>query len=121
MSALGFGGAIATYYGLGPTPSLLAGVGAGLVVGLVVGKLTGSLMRMPTDATPTVGDMAGQRGTVISTIPADGFGEVSLILGGQPLKVAGRTNDGAGLASGTTVIVVTPISPTSVIATKEQP
>jgi hypothetical protein len=131
LSAFGFGGAIASYAGLGSVPSLLVGVGAGLGLGLVVGKLTGALLRMPTDATPSASDMTGLHGTVISSIPVDGFGEVSLLLGGQPVKVAGRTGDATALSAGTQVTVVTPISPTSVIvtattptptvATKEQP
>lgn len=116
LAAFGFGGWLLLE---GETPPLLAGGGA-LVAGIVVGGLTlvmvRGLMNMPTDPTPRTSDLVGSLGTVVTRIPADGFGEVAIRAAGQRLKLNARAD--APLSSGTTVVVVDVMSPTSVVVTE---
>lgn len=117
LTAFGAGGAIA----VGSGASTFVGVGVGLAAGATIGGITGvatkSLMRMPTDATPRAADLNGCTGTVVSTIPEDGYGEVSVMLGGQPVKLSARTTGPHTLTVGTAVVVSSVLSPTSVTVT----
>jgi membrane protein implicated in regulation of membrane protease activity len=112
LTAFGFGGAVAVYAGLAPAAAVAAGLVAGVAVGGLAGVSAKSLMQMSTDATPTAADLAGLRGTVVSPVPADGFGEVSVSLGGQPVKLSARS--AVPLRAGEPVRVVSALSPTSV-------
>ncbi|MCP3820325.1 hypothetical protein NLX86_20150 [Streptomyces sp. A3M-1-3] len=92
VSMLGFGGAIV----LGTTD---LGAGAATVVGVLVGiaaallgwKLSRALMRDLTAATPHQDDLIGTAGSVVTAIPAGGYGEVLLRLAGQPVKFAAKS------------------------------
>lgn len=100
-----------------PLPIATAGgVGGGLVLGGATLFLVRSLMNMPTDATPRTADLVGSIGTVVTRIPADGLGEISVISAGQRMKLYARSD--APVASGSTVIVVDVTSPTSVVVTE---
>jgi hypothetical protein len=112
LGAFGFAGALAQYYGLGPTASIAVGTLAGGVIGAGAGAAAKSLMRMPTDATPSAGDYVGRDGVVITAVPSGGVGEVSVSLGGQPVKVSARAADELALPVGTKVVVVMSLSPT---------
>jgi membrane protein implicated in regulation of membrane protease activity len=108
-----FGGAAALF-----TPSLGTGLAGavGLVAGVLVGAGTGwftrQLARGTTDTTPNAASLTGSRGTVITPVPSDGYGEVALVVAGHPTKVNARSFE--PLAAGTRVTVVSVLSPTSV-------
>jgi membrane protein implicated in regulation of membrane protease activity len=72
---------------------------------------------MPTDATPTAEDLVGKRGVVVTPVPAGGFGEVRIRVGGQPMKLYARASKPISL--GVAVLVTAALSETSVIVTEE--
>ncbi|WP_372345317.1 hypothetical protein [Streptomyces sp. KL116D] len=113
LSMLGFGGAIVLgTTGLGAAPATLVGAGAGVATGWLTWKATRALMRDDTAGTPRGDDLVGTAGTVVTAVPADGYGEVLLQLAGQPAKFAARSQ--AAVARGTEVWVTGLLSATSV-------
>ncbi|MYX49943.1 hypothetical protein [Streptomyces sp. SID8385] len=113
VSMLGFGGAIVLgTTGLGVAGATVVGVLAGVVTGWVVLKLSKALMRDQTDATPRSADLVGTAGSVVTAIPASGYGEVLVYLGGQPLKLSAKST--APLTRGTEIWVEASLSSTSV-------
>ena len=115
IGAFGFAGAaVAAATG---SDGLLVPVAAGAVAAVPTAWLATRLarfaMNMRTDATPTQSDMVGTTGVVVTPIIGNGYGEVRISLGGQPLKVSARADK--PLALGTRVFVVEATSPTSVI------
>jgi membrane protein implicated in regulation of membrane protease activity len=69
--------------------------------------------RMRTDATPTRADLIGRLGVVVTPIPPDGYGEVRISLGGQPVKLNARSDKPVPL--GARVFVIQAASETSVV------
>ncbi|MGW6563933.1 hypothetical protein [Streptomyces sp. NPDC054975] len=113
VSALGFTGAIVL--GIAGTGAGVA-TGAGVVAGVVVGRLTWKfsrvLMRDGAAPAPRGEDLTGSSGSVVTAIPADGYGEVLLYLGGQPVKYAAKAS--GPVPRGAEVWVSSVLSPTSV-------
>lgn len=114
LTALGFGGALAMSAGLSTGGATVAGIAAGGAMGALAGFVTRSAMNMRTDATPTTGALEGLEGVVITAIPVDGSGEITVRMGGQPVKLAARCPQ-APVASGTAVVVDRALSPTLVV------
>ena len=113
LASFGFGAAlIAGNSDWSTGASAVGGLGIGAVIGAIVGAVTRTLMHMPTDATPRAADLVGVRGTVVTRIPADGMGEITLVQTGQLMKLAARA-DGT-LSEGTSVVVTAVLSSTSV-------
>lgn len=113
VSMLGFGGAIV----LGTTPlgavgAALVGVLAGIATAWLVWKFSRLLMWDPTAAAPRGDDLVGTTGSVVTAIPADGYGEVLLQMAGQPLKLAAKS--ARAIERGTEVWVEAALSTTSV-------
>src|SRR5690606_38858697 len=94
--------------GVGAALGALAGLGSGVVVGGIAGLLTRSLMAMPTDATMRSADLVGTPATVVTRIPAEGLGEVTLTHLGQYLKLSARASE--AIPAGTPVTVSAVIS-----------
>ena len=69
--------------------------------------------RMRTDATPTRSDLVGRLGVVVTTIPAEGYGEVRITIGGQPVKLNARSDK--PVAMGARIFVVEAPTDTSVV------
>ena len=115
IGAFGFGGAIAAELVPGHNALLASGVGllAAVPTAWGAGRLMNAAINMSTDATLTSGDLVGAMGVVISPVPANGFGEVRLTIGGQPMKFNARSAE--PLALGTYVFVIEVPSPTSVL------
>lgn len=114
VSALGFGGAIVLgTTGLGAGPAAVAGVLAGAGTGWVTWKFSRALMRDQSAATPQGDDLVGTAGSVVTAIPADGYGEVLLRLAGQPVKYAAKC--AVPVDRGCEVWVEAPLSATSVV------
>ncbi|MEV2257923.1 NfeD family protein [Streptomyces anulatus] len=113
ISMLGFGGAIVLgSTGAGTFLATVVGVTAGLVAALLTWKLSKALMRDQTTATPRGSDLIGTSGSVVTAIPAEGYGEVLLRLGGQPVKYAAKS--ATPVARGTEIWVEEALSTTSV-------
>jgi membrane protein implicated in regulation of membrane protease activity len=118
LGGFGFSAAImsATLGAATPLP-LLAATATGAAVAMPAGwlalRLARAASRMATDATPTRDDLLGLIGTVVTPIPAQGYGEVRVTLGGQPVKLnAGADID---IPRGAEVFVITAPSETSVL------
>ncbi|MER6599309.1 NfeD family protein [Streptomyces parvus] len=113
ISMLGFGGAIVLgSTGAGTFVATVVGVAAGLVAGWLTWKLSKALMRDQTHATPRDSDLVGTSGSVVTAIPAEGYGEVLLRLGDQPVKYAAKS--AAPVPRGTEIWVEAALSTTSV-------
>ncbi|GAA2998943.1 hypothetical protein JCM13580A_34320 [Streptomyces drozdowiczii] len=113
LSMLGFGGAIVLgTTGAGTLAATVAGVAAGLVAAVLTWRFSRALMRDQTDATPRNEDLVGTSGSVVTAIPADGYGEVLLRLGGQLVKLSARS--AVPVARGAEIWVEAALSSTSV-------
>ncbi|MEU7018099.1 hypothetical protein [Streptomyces sp. NPDC046385] len=113
VSALGFTGAIVLgTTGLGAVGATGVGAGAGAVVAWGAGRFSRMLMRDAGAAAPKGADLTGSSGSVVTAIPAGGYGEVLLRLAGQPVKYAAKAD--APVARGAEVWVEGVLSPTSV-------
>lgn len=111
FAAFGLAGALVVR----PAGHLVA-VGTGLASGVALGGaalfLTRSLMNMPTDAAVRTADVVGTLGRVLTRIPADGYGEVTVASGGHQRKLAARSHE--PVPAGTTVLIVDRLSETAV-------
>lgn len=119
IGGAGFVGAIpaallAGHLGTAPTTLIAAAIGIAGALPIAWGaiRMSASLVHMRTDRTLTESDVLGATGTVITAIPAVGFGEVRLRLAGQDLKYSARS--GTPLPRGTPIFVIGTPSPTSV-------
>ncbi|MCL8011382.1 NfeD family protein [Streptomyces sp. AS02] len=91
LAMTGFGGAIVTAaVGAGPVVATASGAVCGLGTAWLTFSFSRILMREQTAVTPTGDDLVGTSGRVVTAIPPDGYGEVLLRLGGQPMKFAAR-------------------------------
>ncbi|WP_405557549.1 NfeD family protein [Streptomyces sp. NBC_01171] len=114
LSMTGFGAVIA-HEGLGVAPlgATVTGAVAGAGTAWLTYRLSRLLLRDQTDATPTGNDLIGTSGDVVTAIPAGGFGEILVRLGGQTVKFAARS--AVPVARGSEVWVEAVPSPTSVV------
>ncbi|MEV6309521.1 hypothetical protein AB0M10_13100 [Streptomyces sp. NPDC051840] len=113
LSMLGFGGAIVLgTTGAGTPVAIAAGAGAGLVAAWLTWKLSKALMADQTTPTPRGDDLVGTSGSVVTPIPADGYGEVLLRLAGQTVKFAAKSS--VPVERGAEVWVEATLSTTSV-------
>ncbi len=116
---VGFGGAAAAALlpdGLPDAGRVLLALAAGVVVAVplawAVVRLSRGLRDMPTAETLTRHHLVGTQGVVVSDVPHPGYGEVRLVLAGQSLKFAARSD--SPLRAGTPVYVVEALSETAV-------
>lgn len=114
LAAFGFGAAlIMTGTGIGAVGGALGGLASGMVIGALALFMTRALMHMPTDPTVRSADYVGSTGVVVTRIPEDGLGEVSLTYAGHIEKLAARAAE--PIPAGTTVVVTQVTSSTSVL------
>lgn len=122
LVALGFGGyLLETSTPAGAPLAAAGGFAAGIALGAVALRMSRSLAGMSTDGTPTVSDLVGVQGRVITAIPAGSTGEVMVRLGGQPMKLTAVLSEGSSKAVNgetidreTEIVVVRAMSPTRV-------
>lgn len=112
LAALGFGGALALQLGASQPAAIGAGVAAGAVAGVLAGVVTRSLTNEVDRVTPTSGALVGASATVVSDVPEDGYGTISLVVAGHPTRLNARS--GHALRTGTQVRVSAVLSSTSV-------
>ena len=119
VSALGFAAAIADGLGAPSVVTGVVGVGAGLVFGWFAAWLTKVLKGGGSDETPAPDHAIGRDATVLTPIPADGFGTVRVHVGGHTLQYNARLDpsqtDGTPIEPGTPVHVTGVLSPTAVL------
>ena len=115
IGAFGFGGAI----GLALIDNTAFAVGVGAVVGGLAAwgavALTRSLKRGESAASFRSDSMIGHAGRVITAIPQDGYGEISISAGGHVRKITARS--ALAVESGEEVWVSAILSPTAVEVT----
>lgn len=117
LAAFGFGAALIIYSAdPGPGMSALGGLASGIVVGGVALFMTKSLMNMPTDEPVKSSGLAGRTGTVVTRIPEDGYGEISVTYAGQYMKVSARAAE--PIPAGTRVVVTDVTSASSVVVAR---
>ena len=118
VGALGFGAAIAAELVPGDGAAdvvvgLAVGVAAAVPTAWFAGRLVRAAQNMRTDATPSRAHLIGALGVVVSPVPADGYGEVRLSVGGAPMKFNARS--ATPLKTGTRVFVIDVPTETSVV------
>lgn len=112
LGALGFGGALALSLTGSQAMAWTVGIAAGVVLGLAAGAASRWLHRGDHTGSVRTSDLMERRGRVLSDVPADGYGLVTLSVGGHVTRVNARST--APLAAGTEVVVVEVLSPTAV-------
>ena len=119
VGGVGFGGAAAAALlpdGLPDAGRVLLALAAGLVVAVPLAwaavRLSRGLRDMSTAETLTRARLVGTQGVVVSAVPSPGYGEVRLVVAGQQLKFAARSD--TPLHAGTSVYVVEALSATAV-------
>ncbi|MBD0839599.1 MULTISPECIES: hypothetical protein [unclassified Streptomyces] len=114
VSMLGFAGAIAMgTTGVGAIGATAVGVPAGAATGWLAYRVSRALMSDRSGAAPRGDDLIGAAGSVVTAIPADGYGEILVHLGGQPVKLAAKCP--VAVARGAEVWVAETLSQTSVL------
>ena len=112
LGALGFGGALI----LSLTDSLPFAVLGGVILGVMLGATVGygvlQLRKTQEGGAPQTSSLLDRVGTVISDIPADGYGEIRLTQGGHMQKINARAS--MPIKAGTQVTVTDVLSATAV-------
>lgn len=103
---LGFVGWVAMFAGLSVFAASAIGLAGGIAVGAGAGILTRSLVHSPSPHQITSSDYLGTGATVVTSIPADGYGEVTMTLSGNPLKLAARSKAPIGVGERVVVTAV---------------
>lgn len=112
LGALGFGGAIALD-ATGSTPlAVVIGLVLGVLLGAVAAKASAFLHGTGEDDTVRTSDLLEKIGSVVSAIPEDGFGTVSISVAGHITRLNARSS--VAVPVGTRVSVTRVISPTAV-------
>lgn len=113
LGAFGFAGALV----YDQSDNMGLSIGLGLVAGVVAGAGAGwasyQLKQGGDEANVRTGDLTGSNGTVISDIPAQGYGEVSIVASGHITKLNARAPE--ALAAGTPITITAVLSATSVL------
>lgn len=115
-SAFGFGGAIADGAGAPLPVSIAVGAVSGVVVAWFAWWLTRLVKDGPSDGTVSISDSVGQVAKVVTAIPADGYGVVSVVVGGHRLRL--NASAFQAIEAGSEVNVTGVLSPTAVSVTE---
>jgi hypothetical protein len=114
LASFGFGAALIMFStGAGATVGALGGLGSGLVVGGIAFLMMRALVDMPTDETMNSSDLVGATAIVVTRIPEDGFGEVTVRHSGQLHKLNARA--ASALPAGTQTEVTAVLSSSAVM------
>lgn len=113
VSAFGFGGALAAGLGAPAFVAVPVGLGAGALFAWFAAWLTRLLKGSGGDGTVQLDDTIGRDATVLTGIPAKGFGVVRVSIGGHTLQLNARAE--LELPAGTEAYVTEVLSPTAVV------
>lgn len=120
LASFGFGAALVmASTNANATVAALGGLGSGVVVGGIALAMMRSLMSMPTDATVTTRGLEGTPGVVITPIPADGYGEVTIRHHGEQRKYNARAAE--PLPVGVQIQVTAVLSASAVVVERLDP
>ncbi len=108
LLGLGWGGFVATQWGLTTLPALFVGILLGLALFSIVAVLMRLIYGMKSDGTLKYPDLIGLRGTVYVTIPASGEpgGQVQVAHPGQLVTIPAIQRGDTPLPAQSSVIVV---------------
>lgn len=112
VAATGFGGAAAQAVGAPLVLAVPIGLVAGVVFAWFAYWMTKLIRDGGSDDTVTVDDALGCAGRVVVGVPEDGFGVVSVLVGGHLLRLNARSE--LPLDEGAEVHVTSVLSPTAV-------
>ncbi len=112
LGALGFGGAIALDITGSTSVAVVVGLVLGVLLGAVAAKASAFLHGDGETDTVRTADMVEKIGQVVSAIPEDGFGVVSISVAGHITRLNARSS--GAVPAGTTVSVTATLSPTAV-------
>lgn len=119
VGGVGFGAAAAAALlpdGIPDAGRVLLALAGGFVVAVPLAwatmRLSRGLRDMPTAPNLTRSALEGTQGVVVSAVPSSGYGEVRLLVAGQSVKFAARSD--TPLRTGTPVFVVEALSETAV-------
>lgn len=114
LAAFGFGAALIMFgTGTNATLGALGGLASGAVVGGLALTMMRALIDMPTDETVTTSGLEGVSGVVITRIPDDGYGEVTIRHHGKQHKYNARAL--AALPAGAQIRVTAVLSTSAVM------
>jgi membrane protein implicated in regulation of membrane protease activity len=114
LGAFGFAAAITAELSGSPALPPVVGLAAAFPTAWLAWRLSRAARTMPTDATPRRQDLVGTLGVIVTAVPSGtGYGEVRVLLGGQPVKLYARAEH--PIAAGAHVFVVEAPSDTSVV------
>lgn len=118
IGAFGFGGALALNAGANTLMAVVVGLVLGVAIGLGAGWAGTQLGRGGDAANVRTGDLVGRPATVVTTIPAGGFGTISIVAAGHITSLNARSAD--PVTTGTPVTITAVLSPTSVAVQAQQ-
>lgn len=113
LTTLGFVGALVDSLTDDLLIATLTGLGAGVVVAAGVITLSRALARSANEHVVRTADFTGKTGTVVTSIPDGGFGQVNIVIAGHITRVSARAEE--AVAQGQVVTVLSTLSPTSVL------
>jgi membrane-bound ClpP family serine protease len=120
LASFGFGAALIMFStGVGATAGALGGLASGGVVGGLALLMMRTLVNMPTDETVTTRGLEGSPAIVITTIPDEGYGEVTVRHHGEQRKYNARAAE--PIKAGSQVWVTAVLSTSAVLVDPDPP
>ncbi len=113
-AVLGFTALIAASAGLPLALATAIGAAAGALAAWAVVRATRALRDDDGEGATSREQLVGSTAAVVSDIPRDGYGEVSVVLAGTASKLSARS-DGHAIPRGTEVLVLTVLSDNAVL------
>ena len=119
LAAFGFGGALALRSADLALPLALGlGAAGAVAVGTAAFRLSRAVIGSPAPA-PSGADLYGVYGSLVTPVPARGYGEVAVVVHGTRRKLSARSEQ--PLPAGTPVYVLEVLSETSVLVAPADP
>lgn len=120
LASFGFGAALIMFAtGVSATTGALGGLASGVVVGGLALVMMRTLVNMPTDETVTTRGLEGSPAIVITAIPDQGYGEVTVRHHGEQRKYNARAPE--AIAAGTQVWVTAVLSTSALLVDRTPP
>jgi len=119
VGAFGFAAALA--YDVFDSTGVAIGVGvvAGVAIGALASWFTLKLNKGGDEANVRTADLTGRVATVLTDIPADGYGEITMVASGHRTKLNAKS--AAPLEAGTKVTITAVLSATAVMVAYHYP
>lgn len=113
LGAFGFAGALASGLSGSLPVGVVVGLAAGGLIGVLVALGTRSLQRSGGDSTVRTASLVGRAGSVRTPVPADGYGEITLVAAGHITRLNARSS--TPVPAGTRVTITRVLSATAVV------